>query len=153
VLNFDVVSYRFNVILIGDIVFCYGKIFFSPLSQQHLLSQNLLSIVSSLSHSDTLHSVALHCHTQTHYTRYDSSERVISSLQRPLSTQHTTNTRDKHPCPQRDSSPRSQPSKGRSPVRNESVWEQSMEINVNIVINRLLYYNGCVIGFSFMIII
>jgi len=58
VLNFDVVSYRFNVILIGDIVFCCEKHFF-PLLQLHLLSQNLPSIVASLSHSDTLRSVGL----------------------------------------------------------------------------------------------
>jgi hypothetical protein len=40
-------------------------------------------------------------HTQlghTH-TRQDSSQRVISPLQRPLATQHTTNRRDEHPCP------------------------------------------------------
>jgi hypothetical protein len=42
--------------------------------------------------------------THTH-TRQDSSERVISSTQRPLPTQRTTNTRDEHPCPQRDSNP------------------------------------------------
>jgi len=59
VLNFDVISYRFNVILIADIVFCYGIIFFPPLSQQHLVGQNLLSIEASLPHSDTQHSVEL----------------------------------------------------------------------------------------------
>ena len=38
-------------------------------------------------------------HTQldTH-TRKDSSGRVISPSHRPLPTQHTTNTRDEHPC-------------------------------------------------------
>jgi hypothetical protein len=41
-------------------------------------------------------------------TRKDSSERVISASQRPLPTQHKTNTRDEEPCPQRDSNPRSQ---------------------------------------------
>jgi len=37
-------------------------------------------------------------HTTTHYIRYDSSGRVNSSSQRPLTWQRTTLTRDKHPC-------------------------------------------------------
>jgi hypothetical protein len=41
-------------------------------------------------------------HTVRH-TRQDSSERVISSSQRPLPKQHTTNTRDEHPRHQQDS--------------------------------------------------
>jgi hypothetical protein len=41
-------------------------------------------------------------HTETN-TRKDSSERVIGSSQKLLPTQHTTNAREKHPCPQRDS--------------------------------------------------
>jgi hypothetical protein len=48
-----------------------------------------------------------HTHTRTH-TQQDFSERVISQSQRPLPTQHTTNTRNEHKCPQRDSNPRSQ---------------------------------------------
>lgn len=39
-------------------------------------------------------------HTHTHIW-YEFSEWVISSLQRPVPTQH--NTIDKHPCPERDS--------------------------------------------------
>jgi hypothetical protein len=46
----------------------------------------------------------IHTHTHTH-TRYDSSKRVISPSQTPLPKQHTTNTRDEHPCSQRDSNP------------------------------------------------
>ena len=46
-------------------------------------------------------------HTDTHI-RYDSSEWVISPSQRPLPTQHTTNTKDENPCIQRDSNPRYQ---------------------------------------------
>ena len=43
-------------------------------------------------------------HTNTHtHTRQYSTERVISSSHRPPPTQHTTNTSDPHPCPQRDS--------------------------------------------------
>jgi hypothetical protein len=41
-------------------------------------------------------------------TRWDSSERVTNWSQRPLSLQHTTNTTDEHPCPQRNSNPPSQ---------------------------------------------
>ena len=38
----------------------------------------------------------------------DSSKRVISSSQRPLPVQHTTNTRGEHPCHQWDSNSLSQ---------------------------------------------
>jgi len=37
-----------------------------------------------------------HTYTQS---RYESSELVISSSQRPLLTRNTTNSRDEHPCP------------------------------------------------------
>ena len=50
-------------------------------------------------------------HTQTH-TRQDSSIPVISPSHRPLSTQHPTKTTDDHPCLQRVSNPRPQPSSG-----------------------------------------
>jgi len=39
-----------------------------------------------------------HTHTQTH-TPYGSAERLISPSQRPLQTQHKTNTRKEHPSP------------------------------------------------------
>jgi len=45
-----------------------------------------------------------HTHTHTH-TQIDESEILISLLQRVLPIQHTTNTRDEHPCPQQDSNP------------------------------------------------
>jgi len=46
-------------------------------------------------------------HTHTH-TRWDSSESVTTPSHRPpLPTEHTTNTRDEHPCLQRDSNPQS----------------------------------------------
>ena len=53
-------------------------------------------------------------HTQTPGTT--PSVRVISPSKRPLPTQHTTNTRDEHPCRQRDSNPRSQQQNGRRPT-------------------------------------
>ena len=45
-------------------------------------------------------------HTDLH-TRWFSYERVISSSQRPLPTQHTTNTTDEHPSPKWDPNPQS----------------------------------------------
>jgi hypothetical protein len=53
-----------------------------------------------------------HTHIQSHY---DSSVRVISCSQRPLSTRNTANTRDEHPCPQRDSKTQPQQSSGFTP--------------------------------------
>ena len=51
-----------------------------------------------------------HSHTHTHtYTQYDFSERVISTSQRPLPTQHTTNKWDEHPYAQWDSNSQYQP--------------------------------------------
>ena len=49
-------------------------------------------------------------HTHTHTPRQHFSKRIIIPSQRP--TQQTTNTRHKHPCPQRDSNPRSCQSSG-----------------------------------------
>ena len=43
----------------------------------------------------------------------NSSVRVIRLSLKPLPAQHTTNTKDEHPCPQRESNPRSQLSSGR----------------------------------------
>jgi len=45
-------------------------------------------------------------HTTMHHSRHDSSGRVISSSQRPLTT-------DKHACPQRESNPQYQQAGGR----------------------------------------
>jgi hypothetical protein len=50
------------------------------------------------------------------HTKLDTCERVVSSSQRPLPTQHTTNTWDKHKCRQWDSNPRSQQSTGCRPT-------------------------------------
>jgi hypothetical protein len=44
-----------------------------------------------------------HTHTHTHTADRTPLNGVISSWKRPLPTQHTTNTRDEHPYPQRDS--------------------------------------------------
>ena len=50
------------------------------------------------------------------HTGSGCSELVISSSQRPLPTQHTTNTTDEHPRPLRESNPQSQKSKGYKPT-------------------------------------
>jgi hypothetical protein len=61
-----------------------------------------------------LHFEAHMSHTISHtHTRYNHSERMISSSQRPLPAQLTTYTRDQHPCPQRNSNPRTQDSRSR----------------------------------------
>ena len=57
-------------------------------------------------------------HTIRHTKRYDHSERVISSSQRPLPEQHTTHTRDENPCPERASNPQSQHSSYHRPAPN-----------------------------------
>jgi hypothetical protein len=62
---------------------------------------------ASISYTDT--------HTHTH-TRQDSSQRMISSSQRPMPTQQAINTTYEHLCPQRDSNPRSQQSRGCRPT-------------------------------------
>ena len=50
-------------------------------------------------------------HRDTHArAQLVSSKQVISPPQRPM--KHTTNTRDKHPCPQHDLNPQSQESSG-----------------------------------------
>ena len=56
-------------------------------------------------------------HTQLDiHTRYDSSLIAISPSQRPLPTQHPTNTRDENPRPKREWNPRFQQSSGRRPT-------------------------------------
>ena len=47
-------------------------------------------------------------HNSRHTKPVRLSERVICSTQRQLLTQHTTNTSDTYPCPQRDSNPRTE---------------------------------------------
>jgi hypothetical protein len=73
----------------------YISINFSPMAQQPLLGLGLFITEASRSHSDTPHSVGL----------------LWASDQRGTETstwQHTTLTRDRHPCPCRDSNPQSQ---------------------------------------------
>jgi len=81
----------------------------------------IINEMQSISQRCSYNSVGLQCnnvgvarpHTQSDtptYTWKNSSERVISTLQRPLPTQHTTSITDEYPLPQRDSNRRSQPS-------------------------------------------
>jgi hypothetical protein len=67
---------------------CFNAIF-SFMAQQPLVGQGLLIIEASRSYSDTSHSVGLICTS-------DQSDAETSTWQ------HTTLTRDRHPCPQWD---------------------------------------------------
>jgi len=58
-------------------------------------------------------------HNSRHTKPVGLSERVISSTQRPLLTQHTTNTSDTHPCPQRDSNPRTELSRAAADLHGQ----------------------------------
>jgi hypothetical protein len=69
--------------------------------QQSPIGQGLLITQASLSHSDTQHSVGL-------YWKNDQPD-AEGSMQ-----QHTTLTRDKHPCPGRDKNLQSQQASGRT---------------------------------------
>jgi len=62
------------------------------MAQQPAVGQGFLIIEASLSHSDTPHSVRLLC------TSYQLVTEISTS-------KHTTLTKDRHPCPQRDSNP------------------------------------------------
>ena len=67
--------------------------------KQALVGQSVLIIEASRSHSDTPHSVGL-------LWTSDQPDTVASTWQ------HTTLTRDRHPCPQRDSNPQSDKANG-----------------------------------------
>jgi hypothetical protein len=87
------------------ILFMKGFVFYLPWRSPQWVRASSLSTI--------------HSHTQTHHPRCDSSGRVISPTQRPLrdnNTQHTTLTRDRHPCPRRDSNPQSQQASDRRPT-------------------------------------
>ena len=74
-----------------------AKCWFSSKSQQSVMCQGLLFIKRSQSHSGTPHSVGLPW-------RSNQPDAWVSTWQQ------TTLTRDRHPCPWRDSNPLSQPS-------------------------------------------
>jgi hypothetical protein len=69
-------------------------------------------------HTHTTHTRPPHTHTthtHTHHTHtIGSSGCVISSSQRPLPTQHTTNTKEEYPCCHWDSNPLFQASSNRT---------------------------------------
>ena len=77
----------------GSFVWFFAQIFnLQPFSvvQQPLMGQDLLIIGALQSHSDTPHSVGL---------LWTSAQYVADTS----TSEHTTLTRDRHPCPQRDS--------------------------------------------------
>ena len=79
---------------------------FFPVTQQRSAGRGS-SIVEVLYYTRVDKQTIRYTHTHTHTKRADSSERVINSSYRQLPTQHTTNISYEHPCPQRDSTPRS----------------------------------------------
>ena len=74
--------------------------FFSSVAQQ--LNSGLGRLIVEVSISLSLSLSLTHTHT---HTQYDSSEREISSSQRPPPTQQTTTARAKRTCLQRDLNP------------------------------------------------
>jgi len=72
------------------------------MAQQPPVSQVLLFVETSLSHSDTPYSVGLPW----------TSDRSVAEN---YTWQHTTLTRDRHPCLRRDSTPQSQEVRGCRP--------------------------------------
>jgi len=77
--------------------------FISPWPSSPPLGQDVLIVSASRSHSDTTHSVGL---------LWKSDQPVAETS----TWQHTTITRDKHPCPGRDSNPQSQQKSARRPT-------------------------------------
>jgi hypothetical protein len=74
-----------------------------PMAQQPLVGQGLLIIEASRSHSGTPHSVGL----------LWTSDQLDAET---ATWQHTTLTRDRYPCPRRDSNPQCQNASGRRPT-------------------------------------
>jgi hypothetical protein len=73
------------------------------MAHQPLVGKGLLIVEASRSHSDTSHSVGL-------LWTSDQPDAQTSTWQ------HTTLTRDRHPCPRRDSNSQSQQASGRRPT-------------------------------------
>jgi hypothetical protein len=74
---------------------CFCTVIFFPMVRQPLGGLGLLIIKASRSNSDTPHSVGL---------LWTSDQPVAETS----TWHHTTLTRDRHPCPRRDSNPQSQ---------------------------------------------
>jgi hypothetical protein len=81
----------------------YTKIFTFFHGSTALMSLGLLTVEVSRSHSDTPHSVGL----------FWTSDRPVAETS---TWQHTTLTRDRHPCRRWDSNPQSQQPRGRRPT-------------------------------------
>jgi hypothetical protein len=92
---------HWTVTLIHD--HCILLLDFSPMAHQPQVGQGLPIIVALRSHSDTRHWVGL---------LWTSDQSDAETCIR----QHTILTRDRHPCPQRDSKPQSQQASVRKPT-------------------------------------
>ena len=78
--------------------------------------RGLLTVEDSRSHSDTHHSVGI-------LWTSDQPDAETSTWQ------HATLTRDRHPCPRRDSNPQSQQASGRRPTRRQrGHWDRFCKI-------------------------
>jgi hypothetical protein len=64
-----------------------------------------------------------------------------SARRRTSTWQHTTLTRDRHPCPRRDSNPQSQQAKGRRPTpENTRSLGSAITILASYIFKRLYFY-------------
>ena len=107
-MNFTLCSNARHFLVLGNsictIINLYQILLFSVAQQPNSDPGRLVVVVfrfNKIKHRQT------HTHTHTH-TRYDPSVQVISSSQKPLPTQHITNTMDEHPCSQWDCGRRTQ---------------------------------------------
>jgi hypothetical protein len=100
--SYSITGEWYRPIRVETSIYCSRNISFRPMAQQPLVAQGLLIIEASRSHSDTPHSVGLL------WTRDQPDADTPTG-------QHTTLTRDKHPCPRRDSNSQSQHASGRRP--------------------------------------
>ena len=80
----------------------FRKFFFTT-AQKPQVGQGLFIIENSLLHQDTQHSVGI-------FSTSDQTDAETTTWQ------HTTLTRDRHPCPRRDSNPQSQQANSRRPT-------------------------------------
>ena len=103
-------------------IFHTYKIHFFPMAQQPVVGQGLLIIEASLPHSDTTHSVGI----------LWTSDRPVAETS---TWQHTTRTRDKHPCPRQDYNTQCQQPSGCRPTPNtaqptRSVIKHILQMNL-----------------------
>ena len=100
--------------------------FFFTWRKPPLVGQGLLSIETSRSHSDAPHSVGL---------LWTSDQPVAETS----TWQHTTLTRDRHPCPRRDSNSHSQQASGRRPTPQKAQIQSTAAKTRQLPLMSLLF--------------